>query len=200
VLADEDFLAGDWRLAVAHAQGFEGTRTLQRTSQTFGFSDFDRDFGSQVFDQAFHLPFLYSVSARSSFAIKLPLNLRFSCFQSILVLDYKDVIFFWSIKLCVYVCFGTHRYLPPEIGCLKKLEYLDLSFNKMKTLPAEISYLKGLISMKVANNKLVELPAAMSSLSRLERLDLSNNRLTSLGSLELASMHRLQELNLQVLS
>lgn len=70
----------------------------------------------------------------------------------------------------------------------------------MKTLPAEITYLKGLISMKVANNKLVELPAAMSSLSRLESLDLSNNRLTSLGSLELASMHRLQELNLQVLS
>ncbi|KAG4998312.1 hypothetical protein JHK85_029751 [Glycine max] len=95
------------------------------------------------------------------------------------------------------ICHFSIRYLPPEIGCLKKLEYLDLSFNKMKTLPAEISYLKGLISMKVANNKLVELPAAMSSLSRLERLDLSNNRLTSLGSLELASMHRLQELNLQ---
>lgn len=56
----------------------------------------------------------------------------------------------------------------------------------------------GLISMKVANNKLVELPSAMTSLSRLECLDLSNNRLTSLGSLELASMHRLQNLNLQV--
>eukprot|EP00256_Glycine_max_P028726 XP_003555353.1 ras guanine nucleotide exchange factor L isoform X2 [Glycine max] len=95
------------------------------------------------------------------------------------------------------ICHFSIRYLPPEIGCLKKLEYLDLSFNKMKTLPAEITYLKGLISMKVANNKLVELPAAMSSLSRLESLDLSNNRLTSLGSLELASMHRLQELNLQ---
>lgn len=75
MLADEDFLAGDWRLAVAHAQGFEGTRTLQRTSQTFGFSDFDRDFGSQVFDQAFHLPFLYSVCVRSSFATKLSLHL-----------------------------------------------------------------------------------------------------------------------------
>lgn len=101
--------------------------------------------------------------------------------------------------MCVSVCvYWNCRYLPPEIGCLKKLEYLDLSFNKMKTLPVEISYLEGLISMKVANNKLVELPSAMSSLSRLESLDLSNNRLTSLGSLELSSMHRLQKLNLQV--
>lgn len=90
------------------------------------------------------------------------------------------------------------RYLPPEIGCLTNLEYLDLSFNKMKTLPPEISSLKALISMKVANNKLVELPPALTSLSRLENLDLSNNRLTSLGSLELSSMHRLQNLSLQV--
>lgn len=68
----------------------------------------------------------------------------------------------------------------------------------MKTLPSEISCLIGLISMKVANNKLVELPSGMTSLSRLESLDLSNNRLTSLGSLELGSMRRLQNLNLQV--
>jgi len=100
--------------------------------------------------------------------------------------------------MCVF--WNYYRYLPPEIGCLKKLEYLDLSFNKMKTLPVEISYLSGLISMKVANNKLMELPSTMSSLLRLESLDLSNNKLTSLGSLELASMHRLKKLNLQVLS
>ncbi|GAU35857.1 hypothetical protein TSUD_63470 [Trifolium subterraneum] len=98
-------------------------------------------------------------------------------------------------KLCI--CHFSIRYLPPEIGCLTNLEYLDLSFNKMKTLPSEISSLKVLITMKVANNKLVELPPAMTSLSRLENLDLSNNRLTSLGPLELSSMHRLQNLNLQ---
>lgn len=78
------------------------------------------------------------------------------------------------------------------------MEYLDLSFNKLKTLPSEITSLEVLITMKVAHNKLVELPPAMTSLSRLENLDLSNNRLTSLGSLELSSMNRLQNLNLQV--
>ncbi|CAB4292137.1 unnamed protein product [Prunus armeniaca] len=95
------------------------------------------------------------------------------------------------------VCHFFIRYLPPEIGCLYNLEYLDLSFNKMKSLPAEISNLNALISLKVANNKLVELPSTLSSLQRLEILDLSNNRLTSLGFLELDLMHNLQNLNLQ---
>ncbi|KAJ8768386.1 hypothetical protein K2173_021539 [Erythroxylum novogranatense] len=95
------------------------------------------------------------------------------------------------------VCHFSIRYLPPEIGCLKNLEYLDLSFNKIKDLPEEISFLDGLITLKVANNKLGELPSGLSLLQRLENLDLSNNRLTSLGSLELNLMHKLQYLNLQ---
>ncbi|PNT15386.2 hypothetical protein POPTR_010G081400v4 [Populus trichocarpa] len=95
------------------------------------------------------------------------------------------------------VCHFSIRYLPPEIGCLSNLEYLDLSFNKIKSLPNEITYLNALISLTVSNNKLVELPSSLSSLQRLESLDLLNNRLTSLGSLELTSMHSLQYLNLQ---
>ena len=116
-------------------------------------------------------------------------------------------LFWWGIFVGVqgmgkmydfYVSFSC-RFLPPEIGCLKNLEYLDLSFNKIKSLPIEISYLNDLISLKVSNNKLVELPSGLSSLQRLENLDLSNNRLTSLRSLELSLMHNLQTLNLQVL-
>lgn len=94
--------------------------------------------------------------------------------------------------------FLFYRYLPPEIGFLSNLEYLDLSFNKMRSLPTEITFLNNLISLKIANNKLNELPKDLSSLQRLNDLDLSNNRLTSLGSIELSSMHNLQSLNLQV--
>lgn len=78
------------------------------------------------------------------------------------------------------------------------LEYLDLSFNKMRNLPSEITYLNSLTSLKVANNKLVELPSGLCSLQNLENLDLSSNRLTSLGGLDLGSMHSLRRLNLQV--
>ncbi|XP_047333797.1 uncharacterized protein LOC124937558 [Impatiens glandulifera] len=95
------------------------------------------------------------------------------------------------------VCHFSIRYLPPEIGCLKNLEYLDLSFNKMKSLPAQISYLNSLVSLKVNNNRLLELPSSLSSLQRLEILDLSNNRLTSLESLKLDLMHNLRQLNVQ---
>ncbi|KAL3828755.1 hypothetical protein ACJIZ3_017557 [Penstemon smallii] len=94
------------------------------------------------------------------------------------------------------VCHFSIRYLPAEIGCLSNLEYLDLSFNKMRNLPDEITSLNLLISLKVSNNKLIGLPR-LSYLQRLENLDLSNNRLTSLGCLELESMHKLQCLNLQ---
>ncbi|CAI9287241.1 unnamed protein product [Lactuca saligna] len=95
------------------------------------------------------------------------------------------------------VCHFSIRYLPPEIGRLTCLEYLDLSHNKMRNLPTEITNLSALITLKVANNKLVQVPPALSSLQRLENLDLSNNRLTSLGSLEFDMMHNLRRLNLQ---
>ena len=90
------------------------------------------------------------------------------------------------------------RYLPPEIGSLRKLEELDLSFNKLKNLPNCIIELSALKFLKVTNNKLVDVPPGISSLRCLESLDLSNNRLTSLGSVKLVSMLTLQYLNLQV--
>ena len=114
---------------------------------------------------------------------------------SVYYVDKKLPFLTWFILWCT-----SCRYLPPEIGCLSNLEYLDLSFNKMKSLPAEISNLTALVSLKVANNKLSELPMALSSLKMLENLDLSHNRLTSLGSLDLRLMCTLQNLNLQVLA
>ncbi|KAL0285309.1 UNVERIFIED_CONTAM: hypothetical protein Sangu_2785900 [Sesamum angustifolium] len=95
------------------------------------------------------------------------------------------------------VCHFSIRYLPPEIGCLNNLEYLDLSFNKMRNLPDEITSLNLLIQLKVTNNKLIDLPLRLSCLQRLELLDLSNNWLTSLKYSELESMHNLRILNLQ---
>lgn len=98
------------------------------------------------------------------------------------------------LSLILFFC----RYLPPEIGCLEKLEDLDLSFNKLKNLPNDIAALSALKSLRIANNKLIEPPSSLSSLPRLENLDISNNRLTSLKSLKLDSMTTLQNLNLKV--
>ena len=100
----------------------------------------------------------------------------------------------WHFFVTIY------RFLPPEIASLKKLQELDLSFNKLKNLPNCITELGALKFLKVTNNKLVDLPSGISSLRCLESLDLSNNRLTSLGSVKLVSMLTLQYLNLQVYS
>ncbi|ONK60514.1 uncharacterized protein A4U43_C08F19290 [Asparagus officinalis] len=107
----------------------------------------------------------------------------------------ESVSFRWLTKLSI--CHFSLRCLPPEVGCLKKLEELELSFNKMKDLSNDICELHHLKLLRVTNNKLVDLPSGISSLGRLEKLDLSNNRLTSLSQLELASMRTLQYLNLQ---
>lgn len=106
----------------------------------------------------------------------------------------NDHVFNRKTLICTIFC----RYLPPEIGCLTCLEYLDLSHNKMKNLPSQIANLSALRTLKVSNNKLVQLPSTLSSLQKLENLDLSNNRLISLGSLELDTMSNLLILNIQV--
>lgn len=103
----------------------------------------------------------------------------------------------WRKWHCIFHL-TMYRYLPPEIANLRKLQELDLSFNKLKNLPNCIIELSALKFLKVTNNKLVDVPSGISSLRCLESLDLSNNRLTSLGSVKLVSMLTLQYLNLQV--
>ena len=118
----------------------------------------------------------------------------FLCYIELIILSFSDN---WRKWHCIFLS-TMFRYLPPEIGSLRKLQELDLSFNKLKNLPNCIIELSALKFLKVTNNKLVDVPPGISSLRCLESLDLSNNRLTSLGSVELVCMLTLQYLNLQV--
>jgi len=85
--------------------------------------------------------------------------------------------------------------LPPQIGDLKKLEYLFLGFNKLTTLPPQIGKLENLRVLHLNNNKLKSLPSTIGKLTKLEKLDLSDNALESLPP-QIGLCENLKKLNL----
>ena len=70
--------------------------------------------------------------------------------------------------------------LPENIGDLKSIEYLSLSFNKLNSLPDSISKLMSLKEINLTGNKLKVLPENIGNLKALKELKLYNNNLNTL--------------------
>lgn len=86
-------------------------------------------------------------------------------------------------------------HLPPEIGKLTSLTWLNLNNNALTSLPPEIGSLASLEALDLANNKLTSLPPEIGQLVRLRELELYNNNLTSLPP-EIGHLATLKELHL----
>lgn len=72
---------------------------------------------------------------------------------------------------------GRYNYfkkIPPEIGKLRNLEKLDLSFNSLGELPLEIGELENLIEINLSLCGLSEFPECLLKLKKLQAIDLSS--------------------------
>jgi hypothetical protein len=72
------------------------------------------------------------------------------------------------------------KELPPFIGKLRNLRFLNLSENKLTSLPEEIGKLKNLEEFIATKNDLNQIPKSIGKLRNLKMLNLSGNLLENL--------------------
>lgn len=70
---------------------------------------------------------------------------------------------------------GQFKSIPPEIGNLKNLEVLTITYNRIKKLPPEIGKLKKLKVLNLHTSLLTTLPVEIGELENLEYLNLELN-------------------------
>jgi Leucine-rich repeat (LRR) protein len=80
--------------------------------------------------------------------------------------------------------------LPSELGRLKTLKYLDVSFNKLNTVPTAIKDLQELVTLNLRNNRLTCVQHGILDLQKLQELYLLSNKIEYLS----AEFHFLPEL------
>jgi Leucine-rich repeat (LRR) protein len=93
------------------------------------------------------------------------------------------------------LCLNLSGNLPPEMGNLSSLRYLNLTANQITSIPPELGNLSSLQELDLGYNRLTGLPLELGNLSSLQTFNLSENQLTSLPP-ELGNLSSLQELNL----
>lgn len=67
--------------------------------------------------------------------------------------------------------------LPPSIGTMTQLTYLNLDRNRLTELPPEIGNLENLSFLRLNGNQLKSVPDAIANLKKLKRLYLKGNPL-----------------------
>ncbi|NXT47684.1 PIDD1 protein, partial [Pluvianellus socialis] len=90
---------------------------------------------------------------------------------------------------------GALTRLPPDVGNLRCLTHLDLSFNSLSTLPSCILHLPNLCVLLVSHNSLVALPEDFGTLSNLTFFSAMKNQLKDLPR-SIGELSVLQDLDL----
>jgi Leucine-rich repeat (LRR) protein len=77
---------------------------------------------------------------------------------------------------------SLYNELPNSVGCLSKLEHLNLSCNYLNELPNSLSNLKLLKTLDLSWNNFVYFPEVIKKVRSVELIDLSNNSMDKLPS------------------
>ena len=85
--------------------------------------------------------------------------------------------------------------LPPEIGYLDSIDFLNASYNSITSIPPEIGRLSRLEVLWIRGMQLAALPSEIGGLSMLRSLQLQENQLTALPR-EIGNLASLEELHL----
>ena len=85
--------------------------------------------------------------------------------------------------------------IPPEIGYLTDIEFINFTRNKITAIPPEIGRLVNLSGLWLTDNQLVVIPPEIGELSSLRGLEVGENHLTSLPP-EIFNLTNLQRLYL----
>jgi hypothetical protein len=87
--------------------------------------------------------------------------------------------------------------IPAELGDLRSLTSLYLTYNSLSDIPAELGNLANLNRLALSNNSLTgNIPAELGNLENLTSLDLSSNSLSGSIPAELGNLTNLTSLNL----
>jgi len=79
----------------------------------------------------------------------------------------------------LHLNFALHT-LPPAVGLLTNLEFLDLSRNQIKQLPQEITKLTLLNQIDISDNQFTKIPAEIFELKNLQTIRATNNQITEI--------------------
>jgi len=103
-------------------------------------------------------------------------------------------------EIRAYVTHGLTGAIPPELGNLNRLRYLNLERNELTgPIPSELGKLTHLITLDLSRNQLSEeIPPELGSLANLRSLHLNQNELTGPIPSELGDLANLLHLQLDL--